>query len=352
MRLTAVTPVAIVLVTSSAATARAEWGETMNRALAAYKSKDFKTAEQLALASFEQAEGFAPDDARLIQTHVLLADVYRETRQWAAAAEQLRVALDRHKGRGSQESQEASNLHNKLGIVCTQMKDYDCAMPAFEAALALKRQKYKENSASIASVITNLAELCRRKGDLARAESLHLEAIADKERELGPTHASLVISLNDLALVLRDLKRFDDAVPPLERALGLARQNAAPGARADLGTTLHNLADVQSSRAKQVDALKLFEEALTLRRAELASHHPQLSDTLNAYGNLLVVAGRGDEGLAMLDEAIAIRREEFGKSDSRTLTVMNNKVIALVRLGRAPDAEALKAEIATLKARP
>ncbi len=337
---------------TAATPARAEWGESMNQALAALKAKDYKTAEQAALEAFSKSERFAPDDERLIRTHEVLADVYRETRQWAAAAEQLRAALAGHARRGTAESQDASNLQNRLGIVCTQMKDYDCAVPAFEASLAIKRQSYKANAAGIAAVVTNLAELCRRRGELPRALELHQQAIADKERELGPNAPSLVYSLNDMALVLRDLKRHDEAVAPLERALAIARENKASEGRADVGTTLHNLADNAAARGKREDALRLFEQALAVRRAALTAHHPQLSDTLNAFGNLLVEAARGEEGLAMLDEALAIRREEFGKSDPRTLLVMNNKAIALGRMGRQADAEALRAEIATLKAKP
>jgi tetratricopeptide (TPR) repeat protein len=343
---------AVVLSASVWSAARAEWSATFNRALTAWKAKDFKAAEAAALEAFAETESFPPSDDRVLQTHALMGDIYRETRQWAAAAEQLGIVLEGYRVRNLHEGQEASNAYNKLGIVCTQMKDHDCAMQAFERSLAIKRLKYKENAASIASVVTNLAELCRRKGDLARAEALHLEAIADKERELGPEHASLITSLNDLALALRDQKKYDAAVAPLERALALSRKATHPGARADLAASLHNAGDIAIYRGQQPDAQKLLEEALSIRRAELGADHPQVSDTCNAYGNLLVSLNRGDEGLAMLDEAIRIRREEFGRADPRTLTVMNNKVIALGRLGRKAEADTLKAEIASLKAAP
>jgi tetratricopeptide (TPR) repeat protein len=352
MRLSVPALAAAALFVLSTLPARAEWGESINRALAAFKAKDFKAAEQAALEAFDKAEGFAQDDDRVIQNHVVLADIYRETRQWAAASEQLKFALAGHASRGRQEGQEASNLQNKLGIVCTQMKDYDCALPAFEAALNIKRQKYAENAASIASVVTNLAELCRRKADLPRALALHQQAIADKEGALGADHPALVASLNDIALVLRDLKRHDEAVAPLQRALELAKKNTAPGGRADVGTTLHNIGDIAAALGKRDEAVTHFEQALAIRRAELSPNHPQLSDTLNAFGNVLVASGKGDDGLAMLDEAIAIRREEFGKADQRTLLVMNNKVIALERVGRKAEAETLRAEIAALKTKP
>lgn len=341
---------ALVLTAMVASPASAEeWGELHNRAADAMKTKDFPKAEADIIAAIGAAAEFPADDERMLQSLVLLADIYRQTRQWAAAAQQLETVLAAYGRRGINQSQEASNLYNRLGVIYVQMKDYEKALPALETSLGIKRKKYRQNAASIAIVVTNLAELYRRKGDWAKAEALHLEAIADKELELGPDHPTLIASLNDLALVYRDEKKLDEAIPHLERAMALARKATHDGHKAELATTLHNMAEIHSGKGDKEEAFKLYEDALALRRAELGPDHPHVGDTLNSLANLMLGMGKGDEALAVYDEAIRIRKSEFGSSDKRTLSVMTNKAMALDRIGRKDDAELLRAEVKALR---
>jgi tetratricopeptide (TPR) repeat protein len=339
----------VIVATGAGAASAEEWGELHNRAVDAMKAKDFPKAEADIIAAIGEAADFPADDERMLQSLVILADIYRQTRQWAAAAQQLETVLEAYGRRGINQSQEASNLYNKLGVIYVQMNYYDKALPALEMSLAIKRKKYKQNAASIAIVVTNLAELYRRKGDWAKAEALHLEAISDKELELGPEHPTLIASLNDLALVFRDEKKLDEALPYLERAMSLARKGTHEGHKAELATTLHNMAEIRSGKGEKDDAFKLYEEALAIRKAELGPDHPHVGETLNSFANLLLSMNKGEEALGLYDEAIRIRKTEFGSSDNRTLSVMTNKAMALDRIGRKDEAEALRAEVRTLR---
>jgi tetratricopeptide (TPR) repeat protein len=329
--------------------ARAEWGDEFKRAGDALKAKDYKTAEAAIIEAINFAADFPADDDRMLRSLSLLADVYRETRQWAAAAQQLEAVLEGYARRGINQSDEASNQYNKLGVVYTQMKDYDKALPAFETALAIKRKRYKQNAAGITIVVTNLGELYRRKKDWAKAEQLHLEAITDKELEFGPDHPTLIASLNDLALVFRDEKKLDEAIPHLTRAMELARKGTHEGAKVELATTMHNMAEIHAGKGQLDQALPLYTEALEIRRKELGADHPYVAETLNSYANLLIAMGKFEDALPQFDEAIRIRKSEFGAADGRTLGSMSNKAIALDRLNRKDEAEALRAEVKRLR---
>lgn len=341
--------VAIATFFASSGPARAEWGEHQNRARDAFKAKDYQASEQAVIEAINDAAAFEADDDRMLQSLVLLADIYRETRQWAAAAQQLEAVVEAYNRRGINQSQEASNQYNKLGVIYSQMKELEKALPAFETSLAIKRKRYKQNAAGIAIVVTNLAELYRRKGEWAKAEQLHLEAIADKELELGPEHPTLIASLNDLALVYRDQKKLDEAVPHLKRAMDLARTGNHPGHKVDLATTVHNMAEIHAGKGQKDEAHALYTEALGLRKQELGPDHPFVGETMNSFANLLVSMNKADDALALFDDAIRIRKNEFGAADNRTILVMNNKAMALDRLNRKDEAEALRAEVKRLR---
>lgn len=56
------------------------------------------------------------------------------------------------------------------------------------------------------------------KGDCAAAESLVRRTLAGEERALGPGHPHTLSSVNNLALLYFDLRRYADAAPLFERA--------------------------------------------------------------------------------------------------------------------------------------
>lgn len=331
--------------------ALAEWRTNYDAASEALKNKDFRNAENAAIEALNEAEAFGEKDQRRLDTLELLSDVYRESRQWAAAAQLLEQILGVMKAGGTEGSPEAGFVYNKLGVVYQQMRDNDKAEAAYEAALAIKRRKYKQNVASIAVVVTNLGELYRRKKDWPKAEELHKQAIADKEMELGPDHQTLVPSLNNLALVYKETKRYDEAIALLGRAREIAAKGDNGGRNADMATALHNLADVYAVTQKYKESKELYEQAIAMRKEVLGPQHPNVAESLNNYGGMLLGMNLLGEALVAFDEAIEIRKLEFGPTDQRTTLVMTNKAMCLDRMKRHEDATKLREEIKALELR-
>lgn len=348
-----VTRVAAFVLASAfmASPALAEWKTNFQAGQKALKEKDFRGAENAAIEALNEAEKFGETDERRTQTLELLGDIYRETRQWAAAAGILDQAIAAYKKLGTDQGQDAASTYNKLGIVYQQMREFDKAEAAYLTALQIKRKKYKQNVASIAIVVTNLGEVYRRKKDWAKAEELHKQALSDKENELGPEHPTVVASLNNLALVFRETKRYAEAQPLLERAVAIASKGENGGKNADHATALHNLGDLAAAQSKHKEARVFFEKALAMRREVLGAQHPLVAETLNSLANSLLNNDETEGALPLYDEAIEIRKMEFGASDSRTITIMQNKAIALDRLKRGAEAQKLRDDVKALEAR-
>jgi len=331
--------------------ALAEWRTNFEAARAALDNKDFRTAENAAIEALNEAEVFGEKDQRRLDTIELLSDVYRESRQWAAAAQLLEQILTVMRGAGTDGSPEAGFVFNKLGVVYQQMRDNDKAQAAYEASLAIKRKKFKQNVASIAIVVTNLGELYRRKKDWPKAEELHKQAIADKEMELGPDHQTLVPSLNNLALVYRETKRYDEALALLSRAREIASKGDNGGRNADMATALHNMGDVYGAMQKYKESKDHYEQAIAMRKEVLGPQHPNVAESLNNYGGVLIALNLLGEALVAYDQSIEIRKFEFGATDPRTTLVMTNKAMCLDRMKRHDEATRLREEIKALELR-
>lgn len=331
--------------------ALAEWKTNYQTGQQALKDKDYRAAENAAIEALNESEKFGETDDRRINTLELLGDIYRESRQWAAAAGIFDQVLAAYKKLGTDQGQEAGTIQNKLGIVYQQMRDLDKAEAAYLTSLQIKRKKYKQNVASIAIVVSNLGELYRRKKEWAKAEELHKQALGDKENELGPEHPLMVTSLNNLALVYSETKRYAEARQLLDRAVAIAAKGENNGKNADHATALHNLGDLCYSQSLHKEAKAFFEKALAMRREVLGPQHPNVADTLTSYANTLFGADEFEATLPLYDEAIAIRKLEYGASDSRTTKVMGFKAMALDRLKRTVEAQQLRDDVKALEAR-
>jgi tetratricopeptide (TPR) repeat protein len=340
---------AVIITASAGGPVLAEWGDSYHKAKTSLAAKDFMAAETAALEAVNASESFGETDSRRLDSLTVLGDCYREQRQWAAALqlyEQVQAALVKLK---KADAPDAALLYEKIGVSAHKMRDYDKAQTNYETALKIRRQRYKQNVAEIATIVTNLGELYRRKKEWDKAEVLHDNAIKDKENELGPEHPSLVASFNNLALVFKEQKRYDEAMKLLDRAEKLALKGENAGKNNDRATALHNLGDVYAAQSKHKEARAAYEQALAIREELLGKEHPYVGETLASLGNSLLGLNLGDEALAVYDRVIGIYKNEYGASDSKTTRVLSAKAMALDRLKRHDEAKALREEVKALE---
>jgi tetratricopeptide (TPR) repeat protein len=103
------------------------------------------------------------------------------------------------------------------------------------------------------SQLNNQALQAERDGDLFRAESLHLEAIAIKENGVGPNAVSTALSRNALGELYIKLGRMDDAEVNLKKAVAVRNHE---GPAFDAAVSRENLAQLYEIRGD----LKLAKE--------------------------------------------------------------------------------------------
>ena len=72
-----------------------------------------------------------------------------------------------------------------------------------------------------------LAELYRAKGEYLRAEPLHVRALDIQETALGPDHATVAQSLQDLSALRWAMDRVPEAIAGLSRDEDLGERRLA-----------------------------------------------------------------------------------------------------------------------------
>ncbi len=160
------------------------------------------------------------------------------------------------------------------------------------------------------------ARLMYTMGNVYKQLGLYDEAVrllqqALDEREHGTSRADLGSTLDALGDVERSRGKFAQAEPLLRRALDVRRATFGPD-EIPVAQSLNNLALVLEGQDKFEAAEKLEREALRIR---LAKAGPRSTDVANSYNNLgfiLKNRSRYPEAEAALRQAVAIRREQLG----------------------------------------
>jgi tRNA A-37 threonylcarbamoyl transferase component Bud32/tetratricopeptide (TPR) repeat protein len=141
--------------------------------------------------------------------------------------------------------------------------------------------------------------------DQAAVEHLQ-EAIALKQRALGPDDPDVGFSLSSLACSLTELGRFAECLEATDRAIAL--ETAALGPESPrLGDTLNNRGECLNPLHRHAEAEADFRRSLAILERDLGKDHPNLAYPLTGLGISLVGQGKARAALAPLERALALR---------------------------------------------
>ena len=79
------------------------------------------------------------------------------------------------------------------------------------------------------TIVNSFAGLYKDQAQYAKAERLLQRALAIREKALGPEHPDVVTSLENYALLLRDMGRPDEAAPLESRARAIRTKHDSAG---------------------------------------------------------------------------------------------------------------------------
>jgi len=186
------------------------------------------------------------------------------------------------------------------------------------------------------------ARLCcswhlRAQGNYASAHSEGQAAMEACECTLGPEHQFTLDSVNNLAICLEGLGRFDEALLMHQRALEARERTLGPD-HADTLASVNNLAVCQWTLGRQVEALPLYQRVLEACERTLGPEHPS---TLGLGSNLalcLRALGRHGEALPLYQHALEARERTLGPEHHFTLASVFNLALCYRDLGRQGEA--------------
>lgn len=192
-----------------------------------------------------------------------------------------------------------------------------------------------------------LGEIYRELGRYEQAKPLLERAVAIRRQRAGEPDPDLARSLNGLGELLFDEADYAGAEAVLTEALAL--QRAVFGEEhVEVAELLNDLGRVADARADFDTAERHYRQALAIREAEYGREHPDVATSLNNLGVLLWRKRAYDEAEAMHREALAMRRRLFGEVHPHITYSLNNLALVLQSRGDNDAAELLYREVVAM----
>jgi tetratricopeptide (TPR) repeat protein len=206
---------------------------------------------------------------------------------------------------------------------------YSQAAPLLRDALAIREKALGPEHPDTASSLNNLASLLEAQGDLEGARPLFERALAIREKALGPEHPKTATSLNNLASLLVAKGDIAAATRPLfERALAI-REKALGREHPETASSLNNLACLLQDHGDLAVARPLFERTLAIAEKTLGPDHPNTATSLNNLASLLQAQGDVTAARPLFERALAICEKALGPEHPKSAASLNNLALLL-----------------------
>lgn len=229
------------------------------------------------LARRERALG--PDDPAVATNLATLATLYDYLGRWSEAVPLAeRAVAIRTRAFGERRPETAASLR-QLGLLRFQLGDYAGAAGPLERSQAVYDSLGAGFEAKSADGRNNLGELARVRDRLDEAERQFRLGLAFAEAHLPPTSPTRLALANNLAGLLKDVGRYDEAEPLLES--GLATLESSGGDPEALAIARLNLGEVTRLQGRPEQAAPLYASALEEARRTYGERHPGLVPFLN-----------------------------------------------------------------------
>jgi len=193
-------------------------------------------------------------------------------------------------------------------------------------------------------ILNNIATLHQNLGELADAERCLRRAIEIQEDRPAPNEAEVLTCKRNLAGVLQDQGRFDEARVIYEQVLEGRLRLFGEQSR-QVAMAANALASLHRDQGRNDVALGLKQREVAIWSALLPADHPQLLIAKIDSGELLRLLGRLDEADALISPSVPLVEAKHGMGDPYTQRSLEFLANLLRSQGKPVEADAVLARV-------
>jgi CHAT domain-containing protein/tetratricopeptide (TPR) repeat protein len=208
-------------------------------------------------------------------------------------------------------------------------------------SIRVREQAFGIESLEYAETANDLAMLLRDLRKIDEARSLADRAVITRMQKLGANDLLLAESLNTLGTVYGFSGDYATAVANFEKAMAIHEsRSASTRASEEYGTLCVNLAGTYQRLGKYALAESTFGKGLDALRVKPGEMHPAYAASMLAYAALKVDLGRYVDAERLYEEGGRLVKAELGEDHPVYATFLNNRGFLFQSLGNTAAAAA------------
>lgn len=231
-----------------------------------------------------------------------------------------------------------ATVMDAIGGAYQNLGVYDSAAVLYDRSLELREESLGPDHPDVYRSLSLAGTAARLQGRLDEAVALHRRALQGRRTLLGPDHPEVASSLSALGLAMQERGDDEEAEELYLDALRIQRERLDPGDEA-IARTLNNLSGIYDDRGMADSAMAVLEESVAIRKAGLGTDHLDYAISLNNLATAYENAARYEEAEEVYRESLALRERLLDPGHPMILTVQNNLAVLFIRQGRADEAE-------------
>ena len=247
------------------------------------------------------------------------------------AAKDMETGLARDPELQAQMMSVIGNVYDNLGL-------YSSAAPLLTRAGEIRRHLFGPEHPETLSSMGDLAWVLYEQGRYQDAERLERATLQIRLRALGAEHPDTLKAMNGLGVILSAEAKYPEAEKLFRESLAIKRRVLGPENAATI-VTMGNLASTLDEEWNLPEAEKLQRDTLELKRRILGPQHPSTFGSMNAVAWDLYKEGRLAEAEKWLRDTLEGEQEVLGPEHPETLWTMTALGKTLSLQGRYAAAE-------------
>lgn len=167
-----------------------------------------------------------------------------------------------------------------------------------------------------------LGDLYETKNEYTKATKYYRECVELSKEHVGVNHIETLVSMNNIALVYRELERYDESEKMYRELIELIKQ--LDEKHPELGTVYNNFATCMICQERYEDAMNFFEKALDIRKLNFGDNSPFVADIINNMALHCIDLNDLEKSEKYFKKAESIYAQVYHKNHEAYATYLSN----------------------------
>lgn len=293
-----------------------------------------KTADTI-IANYQRLYG--QQTLTVAELLIQIANIEYQARVSESAISHFHNAVQTLKHLGLDEHPQLEIAHTALGALYSRKKKFKPALANQKAATRIAARLWGDTSMKYADQANQLGVMYHTAGQSDVALQILLASEVLRRKTLGANDPKVGHSLMNIATVLNDLKRYDEAIPTFQRAK--ASFVAGKQSSSLIDQCNSNLATIHMLQNNFPQAEQRLAEVVASAAANKNANPLYVAQCQYRYSIALAKQGKYNVAQPMMERALQTQQQQLGRGHAETVKTMQAYALLLKTTQQSAAAE-------------